>query len=352
MFRSSLIGINNVRYNSSTPQTPPPSSEIISQLPSFEETVQNLTTIGSDTIGYLESVGLPGNWFLGIFEHSLEYLHVYTGIPWWLTIVIATALFRIGLFPLSVKASENMTRNAKAKPELDAVKEQLNDASLSLRDKQLLQKELFAVMKKHGIKHRYALAPILQMATSIGLFMSIREMCLLPVEGFSTQGLSWITDLSASDPYAALPIVSALIYSLSIRRGGELGENSMPPAFKKIMFFMPIASIPFTMQLSAGVSLYLLTSAVFSALQMMLFSNKTTRKALGLSPVYRPPPGLKAKDESIKDSMTGFVEKMRDNANAKAQQFELTNKAHEIAKLSRQGPANAYIRPRKLSKKN
>ncbi|GMF01449.1 unnamed protein product [[Candida] boidinii] len=119
-----------------------------------------------------------------------EYVHVFSGLPWWATIVVTTLGVRLALFPLFVKSSDAMARSAAVQPESKKLRKELNIATARgdqrLRNVKML--ELRELNKKNGIKMTHLfIAPATQITYGIGTFFGIREMCNKPVEGFDTQ---------------------------------------------------------------------------------------------------------------------------------------------------------------------
>jgi YidC/Oxa1 family membrane protein insertase len=48
-------------------------------------------------------------------------------------------------------------------------------------------------------------------------FISIRSMCKLPVESFHTGGILWFQDLTLTDPYYILPLISTATLFVMIK---------------------------------------------------------------------------------------------------------------------------------------
>lgn len=125
--RSPLI-YSSIRFNSSTTTS---GTEIQDKLTSFDDTttsaiLENVTNLHSDQLGYLQSIGLAQGWGpTSLIERLLEVTHVYTGLPWWGTIVVATIAVRLVLFPLYVRASSNATKMSKIKPQIDELLQQI-----------------------------------------------------------------------------------------------------------------------------------------------------------------------------------------------------------------------------------
>jgi membrane protein insertase Oxa1/YidC/SpoIIIJ len=57
---------------------------------------------------------------------------------------------------------------------------------------------------------------LFQMPVFISVFVGMRKMANLPVPSMKEGGLSWFTDLTAVDPYYALPALTMLTFYLTI----------------------------------------------------------------------------------------------------------------------------------------
>lgn len=249
------------------------------------------------------------------------------------------------MFPLFVKASDNMARNQKAKPEMDKVIQLTREAKdMQQRQKAMLLRK--QVLNKYGIKMRYLGAPILQLPIGFGFFFGIRDMALVPVQGFTEQGTLWFTNLAAADPYVGLQTLSALIFMANMKMGGETGMQTMSPALKKVLMYMPLLSIPVTMNLSSGVVLYFATTAVFSLIQGSALRSPGFRKFAKMTDLVVPVKDPKKENVGIFDALKNYVDDAKKNAESKAQQAAMVKEASDAQK-KRQTNSDVIFRKRK-----
>lgn len=274
------------RYNSSSS-----GNEIKTELTPLEELknqATNASDLTSDQIGYLDSIGLAqGYGPTALVERLLEYSHVYTGLPWWATIIVTTFAVRSVMFPLYIKSSINAAKMTKVKPELDAIMKDLREAE-SPQEQMTAANNRKKLMKKHDIHMTHQMFPILQLPIAYGFFQALRKMANHPVDSFSTQGYAWFQDLSQVDPYCGLQILTAAVVVGMVRMGGETGAANMNPLMKKIMTYAPIASIFITKELSAAVVLYFAANSIFSFVQAFILRNKRFRKIARMPALVSP----------------------------------------------------------------
>ncbi|SCU81478.1 LAFA_0C05204g1_1 [Lachancea sp. 'fantastica'] len=343
-----FAGASFVRFNSSNSSEPAISkSEIQTQLPSFDDTSSSIVDAGlsvsdqipqlvgeaSNHVGYLSSIGMAKSWWWPpeLIQNIMEQIHVYSGLPWWGTIVTTTVLVRLLMFPLYVKSSDTMARNSKIKPELDAINAELMAATDMVEGQRVAMKRK-KLLTENGIKNRYLAAPILQVPLALGFFSGIRQMANYPVDGFVNQGMAWFPDLSLADPYLGLQIITASVFISFTRLGGETGAQQFSPMMKNVFTILPLLSIPATMNLASGVVLYFAVNGACSVLQTLTLRNKWFRQKLNIAEVVRhePTPGTPAKGmiETFKENM----EKARLQAERRKTMQDNEKKLQEAAK--------------------
>ncbi|ODV60698.1 membrane insertase OXA1 ASCRUDRAFT_76069 [Ascoidea rubescens DSM 1968] len=328
-FNNDRSQISSIRYNSTSSLSPVgstlagaseglenKSSEISTTLTSFADSSSELISNANGElctyIGYFENLGLAKSWWWppDFVTHLFEYVHVYTGLPWWGTIMTVAIGVRILLFPLYIKSADNQGKMNNAKPELDAIQEQMKEITSNpdrdVAKVQRLMQRRRLIMQKHDIKTRYLIAPLIQVPFAIGIFASIRTLTGIPIPGFENQGILWFTDLNAADPYLGLQIITAAAYVLFIRLGGETAGSNLSPTMLKVLTGLPVLSIPLTMNFSSGLVFYFAINALFSIIQNMILRNKSFRKFFNISQINRNAQA-KGKPFSIKEFVDAKV---------------------------------------------
>ena len=325
-------------------------SEIQTQLPSVDDMVATSSTLLEQTshaagelsnhIGYLNSIGLAQTWYWpsDLIQHAMEYIHVYTGMPWWGTICTVTILVRLLMFPIYVKSSDTVARNSKIKPELDKVTKELM-ASTDMAESQRIAYRRRKLLQDNGIKNRWLAAPMIQLPIAIGFFNALRHMANFPVDGFAEQGILWFHDLTQADPYLGLQIITAAVLMTFSRIGGETGAQQFSGAMKRFFIIMPLLSIPATMKLASAVVLYFATNGMFSVAQTFLLRNKWVRKKLNIADVVNT-----ATPSSATSKDSGIIASFKKNMNQSLDQAERRQKM-----LEQQKKLERETRARKLN---
>lgn len=265
-------------------------SEVKNTLVSFsDESEKIISNLHSNEIGYLDSIGLAqGFGPTALMEKYLELTHVYSGLPWWSTIVVATVIGRIFLFPLYMSASANAAKLSKIKPEMDILLRDMKTAE-SNQEKYVLMQDRKKLMKDNDVTMYKQIYPLMQLPMAYGFFQALRKMSMYPVEGFNDEGYAWFHDLTQVDPYLGLHGLSAVVVLLLVRSGGEIGQSlQMNAPMKKILSILPFVSIIITKDFYASVMLYVVTNSVFSLLQTFTLKSAIFRKTFNMPPNVRP----------------------------------------------------------------
>ncbi|GMG18589.1 unnamed protein product [[Candida] boidinii] len=171
-------------------------------------------------------------------------------------------------------------------------------------------------------------------------------MCNKPVQGFDTQGYAWFQDLTATDPYIGLQLISAAVYMVSFRLGGDSGVNNFSPAMRKVFQFLPLASIVFTWNLSSGVVLYFAANGIASIIQANVLKSKSFRKWVGMAPLVPPRKDADGESKGIFESFSETMKDMEDGNKAK-RDIELKAKKAADLQLARARGSKVVIKKRK-----
>lgn len=215
-----VVGPAAIRFNSTSS-----SPAEISPDPIIPEHVTNNTDLFDisqipEGIGYLQSLGLSYGWGpTSMVQYAVEHIHVYSGIPWWASIVAISILTRLILFKPSMDASDNAAKLMNAKPKLDPLTKE--SARLlkegKTQEAQVLRAQISGLHAEHGIKTWKGFIPMLQLPIGFGIFRSVRGMADLPVPGLLDESVAWLNDLTIADPFFILPAVSAGLLYLTLK---------------------------------------------------------------------------------------------------------------------------------------
>ncbi|EGW29926.1 uncharacterized protein SPAPADRAFT_63552 [Spathaspora passalidarum NRRL Y-27907] len=337
--------VSPIRFNSSTTHVV---EEITNKLVPISDTIADkvaATSLHANQIGYMDSIGLVDGWGpTALVTRLLEATYVYTGLPWWATIVAATVIVRVAMLPLYVRASTNATRMAKIKPQLEEIMSTMKQSKDNTETMKAMAKRK-KLMKDNNVSTLATMAPILQAPIAYGFFRALHNFAAAPVEGFASEGYAWFPNLCEIDTYLGLQLISTGAIIALIRLGGETGQSAMSPQIKKIMTFVPILSILVTKDFTAGVLVYFAVNSILSFIQTMMLRAGFVRKLLGVPPKLSTQELTKSSggdpEVGLMDSVSNYLEKHKEQAIATARK---TDKQLEITQKRKQKAKEGYIK--------
>lgn len=197
----------------------------------------------------------------------LELLHA-SGLPWWLSVVLLTLAVRAVLLPLTVK----QVKNARA---MQSLRPQMQEIRARHKDSQEQQKALAELYRERGVNPLAGFLPLLvQMPVFITMYHVIRAHNEhLP--SFAHGGALWFKDLTAPDPYLALPALSACLMLAAF----EVSSKGAPARQRRVMRFMPLVFTAFIARFPAGLFVYWVTSNAVTLTQNLAVNRLMPRGA-------------------------------------------------------------------------
>ncbi|HLK03405.1 MAG TPA: membrane protein insertase YidC [Candidatus Acidoferrum sp.] len=212
--------------------------------------------------GWLEFISDP-------LFHGMKWLQKY--IPnWGWAIVVMTLIINMLLFPLRISSYKTTLKMQRVAPEIKAIQERYKKYSMRDPRKAEMNKEVMAVYSREGINPVGGCFQMLvQMPIWIGLNTALRNA----IELRHAPWFSWITDLSAKDPYYILPFVMAISMYLATKM---TPMTSTDPQQQAMMKFMPLtfAGMFIIFPISSGLAVYILTSSLVGIVQQW-YLNRT-----------------------------------------------------------------------------
>ncbi|KAI0369293.1 hypothetical protein BV20DRAFT_968152 [Pilatotrama ljubarskyi] len=268
--------------------------------------------------GDLAALGIAGWTPAGLCRWGMELLHVSTGLPWFWTIVGATVLSRVILFPFSVKQIRSTAALAPYQDEISAIREEVAAAQkrkdmLALQRAALRQKMIY---EKAGVSvSGMAVAPFIQLPVTLGMFFGIKKLCDLPVEQLKYSGFEWVPDLTVVDPTYTLPIIATVLMNvqISVSMKDLVGSTPQMGHIMNFLRLLTAGSVFLMANLSSGVLVYLITSISAMIVQSALLRQPAVRRFLRIPQIpahlRQPTPSMR---ESFKYARKWWNDKMED----------------------------------------
>ena len=169
--------------------------------------------------GDMAALGLAGWSPAGLVRWSMELLNVSTGMPWFWTIIVGSALWRLACVPWAIRGFQVSARLLPHQPQLLVLQKSVAKAREAQNPLEL-QKAAQAMSrfyKSHNISPLAGLVSLVQLPITFGLFFGVQKMCNLPVEQLRDSGVSFLPDLTASDPTMVLPLAMFVLVNTQIK---------------------------------------------------------------------------------------------------------------------------------------
>ncbi|XP_044577437.1 mitochondrial inner membrane protein OXA1L isoform X1 [Cotesia glomerata] len=305
-----------------------PASKLIDAIPdipvappiSVEEIVAATNALGEPT---LASVGLGGWWPTGIAQQYLELIHVSLDLPWWATIALGTVIVRTMLFPLVIISQRNAAHLHNTLPEMQKIQSRITEARINGDQLQVarLTQELMLFMSGNNCNPlKSIIVPLCQAPIFISFFFGMKGMTNLPLESMRHGGLLWFTDLTVTDPYYLLPVLTSVTLAATIRLGIDGPKLESMGMMKYVVQAIPIIILPFSINFPSAIVWYWTTTNFFSLLQAAILKIPKIREWCKIPKQIQHAPGKVEK----KNFREGFQDSWKNMKSAR----EVTDRQH------------------------
>jgi YidC/Oxa1 family membrane protein insertase len=214
--------------------------------------------------------------------HGLKWLHNY--IPnWGWAIVALTLVINMLLFPLRISSYKTTLKMQRVAPEIKQIQDKYKKYTMRDPRKAEMNKEVMAVYQREGIN---PVGGCFQMFLQMPIWFGLNQMLRSTIEMRHARWFGWITDLSARDPYYALPIAMGLSMYLVSKM---TPMTSTDPQQQMMMKIMPItmAGIFIISPISSGLAVYILTSSLVGIGQQYWLNRQHPVTAVVQAPAKR-----------------------------------------------------------------
>ncbi|KAI0799636.1 60Kd inner membrane protein-domain-containing protein [Irpex lacteus] len=254
--------------------------------------VDVLSSVSPDTLNAVSQYSDPAiagltSWSpAGLSVWGLDALHVATGMPWFWTIVAGTFAARLILIPFAAASMSNAAKLAEHQPEIQAVTEQVKAAyaernQFEMQRAALAQRALFAKIGVNPLKNFIPL--FVQLPVTIGMFLGVKEMCDLPLEGLKNSGFSLLTDLTVPDPTWILPILGTIVMNIQMTFSAQdMSTSEFAPHMINIFRVLTLAGTVWMGYLPAGTQLTVLCGTLALGVQTLVFRVPIFRRLFGI----------------------------------------------------------------------
>ncbi|XP_008559221.1 mitochondrial inner membrane protein OXA1L [Microplitis demolitor] len=304
--------VNKVTENV-TPATGP--LEAIPDVPvpppvTVEEIVSATNALGEPT---LQSLGLGGWSPIGIIQQLLDMVHVSCGLPWWATIALGTVCVRTLLFPLVVISQRSTANLHNTLPGLQKIQNKITEARAvgdQLQAARYSQELMFYMKENQCNPLKSMIVPLCQAPIFISFFFGLKRMTNLPVDSMRQGGLWWFTDLTVTDPYFILPIMTSATLAITLKLGIDGPKLETMGMMKYVIQAIPIIILPFTINFPSAIVWYWVSTNIYSLMQVSILKIPKIRELCKIPKQIQHPPSQlqpkKAFKEGFKESWSNM----------------------------------------------
>jgi len=219
---------------------------------------------------------------------SIEFISPYA-----LTIILATILLKLAMYPINLKQFQSSEKMNEIQPKIKVLQEKYNDAP------ELLNTKMMALYKENNFNPLTGFLPILiQMPIIIAFYNVMRDPLLYIFKDPNVytkidKSFLWIKDLSLTanhiseagsvngfDFGISLPVVGSAIPVLAIvaaittylsSKVSSQKNDSVNATMNTVLMIMPIMILVFALNMPSGLVLYWIIGNVFQIIQQYLF---------------------------------------------------------------------------------
>ena len=210
---------------------------------------------------------------------GLRWLHEEVTGNWGWAIIFMTIFIRLVLFPLTHKSFVSMQKMQEVNPKIQAIKNRYRG---KLKDKRgrpnsemqrKMNEEVMGLYKKEGVNPAGGCLPML---LQIPVLFAFYNLLSAAVELRHAPWILWIQDLSAPDPYYALPIIMGA--SQFVQQ--KITPSAADPMQRRIFMLMPFFFTFLFLGFPSGMVLYWLTNNVLGIVQQLGYKRLKERRAV------------------------------------------------------------------------
>ncbi|KAK4703672.1 YidC/Oxa1 family membrane protein insertase, partial [Phenoliferia sp. Uapishka_3] len=356
------------------PSDVPPIEDLTTSVSDASPTSHFLTTANDALIstGTLDLTSLATTWgphpimrLQSLFLQLHESFPGFGYMPWYILIPVITLFVRLLLFGFQVRSQANAARMAIIQPRMLAGMEKVK-AAKALGDVNGQQEAMVAVqklMQENNVNPIRGLAfPLAQGAVFMSMFFALKGLAGADITSLTTEGFGWVKDLTARDPYWALPLTSTALTMATLEFGMDTNAAQTPNmgtmrvAFRVLL----VICLPFVAQFPAILLMYWTVNNFISLCQSQFLKLPAVRSFFNIpTPPPKPQPGQPGYiaepgfAEAFRNVQVGFQETKQKAADAvAAEEARVRNlKEAEAVVVPKAEPESVYVPRAPMPKK-
>ena len=245
--------------------------------------------------------------------YYMDFLLTY--MPWWMAIVGTTATARILFFPAVLKQNIVGIKQYNILPETQKIQQKLNEAMCSgdAYSQTMCKTKLAILYKEHNLTMKDRLVPLLiQAPMYASIFLLLRGLTSIPVEGLATGGAFWFTNLTLPDPFYILPTITCTSMFLLFEFGMEGSvkpSQGMGPMGRYFIRGLPVLLFAFIHSFPAATLLFWSTSNLFTLFYALLLKNTWIKRQFNIpARLVHDPASLPLANQTFKGQVRSAID--------------------------------------------
>lgn len=220
----------------------------------------------------------------------LENLHITAGFSWTASIVLLGFTVRAMIFPLMVGAAKETQKIRDANVVLQPIQAEYQAAKEKGDRQKMVQaaQHLMAVRKEFNLSYLNAFLPMLvQIPFGFGCWRVLRNAAEYPVPGFITESWLWTSDLTFSDPFYIVPLLSGFLVFLTFTMNSRVSLAAQQTGGPWLKLFLAGMTFVFTSLQPGAVQLYFLTASCTGLATAFILQQTPVRRTFGMPALQR-----------------------------------------------------------------
>ncbi|XP_071696233.1 mitochondrial inner membrane protein OXA1-like [Rutidosis leptorrhynchoides] len=224
------------------------------------------------------AIAAADSWFpVAALQYAIDGVHMYTGLNWWAAIAVTTLIIKTLLIPVMIHRLKASSKISNLTPKIEEIKQDIDDQRMGFFEG---NEQIHRLFKEHGV---HPLAPLMGIVIDAPIFISFffaLENMVEKVPSFTTGGVSWFLDLTATDPFYILPVASGFLFWLNVEFGTQEGMegNARAAMMKNVARGFAALSIPFSASFPQAIFCYWISSSLFGLVYGLIFKQEQVRK--------------------------------------------------------------------------
>lgn len=276
-------------------------------------------------------------------QYVIDYVHFFTGLNWWASIVLTTVLIRTLQLPLTIHQIKATSKFTLIRPQLEEIQEEIKSRDMSPAAVAEGQARMKKIFNEHGVTPFTPMKGILIVGPVFCCFFLAINNMAEKVQSFKDGGAFWFTDLTTPDAMYILPVLTALTFWITVELNAQEGLEGNPAAgtIKKVSRVFAALTIPLTASFPKAIFCYWITSNLYSLAYGMVIKKPEVKKMLGIPNIPVPPPSTNLS----KKQPLSFIETLKEYAASQQRRQQQQQQQQSLSPPSPPPPVDEASKP-------